>query len=564
MSRSLLKMISGLFSLPASRRGPNRLGRHGNRACRLGVEDLEDRCLLSGGMQEFMIPTAGGTPFGITAGPDGNVWFAEYLGNKIGRMTPGGSITEFTIPTQDSHSNGITAGPDGNVWFVEGLGNKIGRITPAGSITEFQTGLSPNSGPRDITAGPDGNLWFTENYAQKIGTIAPDGTITENPMVLASRPGLITVGPDGNLWFTETHPAQLGRATTTGQVTEFPVPGGSSPTGIATGSDGNLWFADQDTNKIYRRNTNGTFTSFAAPGTPTFLTAAPDGNLWFTEQWGNKLGRITTGGKVSEFAIPTASSQPLNITVGPDSDLWFCEYLANQIGKFYLLSARGTSLTETAGQKFAAIVASFHDDQPGMVATNYTSLIKWGDGSPVSTGGVSSNGDGTWDIAASHTYAAAGSYTVTVTITDTHKGGMKTTATTVVQVVSGSSPLVLTAAPTAGFGSPDGTAAAPVDVPVSQSPGRPHPRKLAGARHSASALAVLLGGNHYRVHPVRAMPEHRHPGVPGAGVSTSLGNTAAHSVGLLFALHHRPHGLPAPLGPLEPSVIDALAADRWF
>ncbi len=32
---------------------------------------------------------------------------------------------------------GIAAGPDGNVWFTEGVGNKIGRITPAGDVTEF-------------------------------------------------------------------------------------------------------------------------------------------------------------------------------------------------------------------------------------------------------------------------------------------------------------------------------------------------------------------------------------------------------------------------------------------
>jgi streptogramin lyase len=49
-----------------------------------------------------------------------------------------GTITEFTIPTK-SAPIGITAGPDGNLWFTEitqGVG-EIGRITPSGSITEF-------------------------------------------------------------------------------------------------------------------------------------------------------------------------------------------------------------------------------------------------------------------------------------------------------------------------------------------------------------------------------------------------------------------------------------------
>jgi len=36
-------------------------------------------------MAEFQIPTQGGTPFGVTAGPDGAVWFTEETG-KIGRV----------------------------------------------------------------------------------------------------------------------------------------------------------------------------------------------------------------------------------------------------------------------------------------------------------------------------------------------------------------------------------------------------------------------------------------------------------------------------------------------
>ena len=70
---------------------------------------------------------------------------------------------------------GITAGPDGNVWFTESIGNKIGRITPAGSITEYQNSKG-NAQPADITTGPDGNLWFTDNFgsiARVVITAAP-------------------------------------------------------------------------------------------------------------------------------------------------------------------------------------------------------------------------------------------------------------------------------------------------------------------------------------------------------------------------------------------------------
>jgi streptogramin lyase len=51
---------------------------------------------------EFTVPTAVSQPWLIAAGPDGALWFTEYNGNKIGRITTTGTITEFTIPTVNS------------------------------------------------------------------------------------------------------------------------------------------------------------------------------------------------------------------------------------------------------------------------------------------------------------------------------------------------------------------------------------------------------------------------------------------------------------------------------
>ncbi len=47
------------------------------------------------------------------------------------------NITEFSIPTTNSSSVGITAGPDGALWFTESAGNIIGMITTAGAVSEF-------------------------------------------------------------------------------------------------------------------------------------------------------------------------------------------------------------------------------------------------------------------------------------------------------------------------------------------------------------------------------------------------------------------------------------------
>src|SRR5712692_6892750 len=71
---------------------------------------------------EFRLPT-NGAPEGITAGPDGNLWFTEKVSSQIGRITPQGKISEFSLPTPNGFPEGITAGPDGNLWFTELAGN---------------------------------------------------------------------------------------------------------------------------------------------------------------------------------------------------------------------------------------------------------------------------------------------------------------------------------------------------------------------------------------------------------------------------------------------------------
>jgi hypothetical protein len=75
-------------------------------------------------------------------------------------------VTEF--PTTLTPANGpnvvtIIVGPDGNIWFNEFLADRIGRLEIAtGKVTEFRCGISPFSGPLELTLGTDGNIWFTE------------------------------------------------------------------------------------------------------------------------------------------------------------------------------------------------------------------------------------------------------------------------------------------------------------------------------------------------------------------------------------------------------------------
>ena len=207
-------------------------------------------------MSEFPISTPNAGLAGIANGADGNLWFGEPDGNKVGRITPQGKVDEFPVPipscppywitrrpgrqhlvrgnprvtksaashperrnhrVRDPDPNprptGEHRGPDGNLWFTEQNANKIGRITPTGAITEFPL-PTPWAAPSGITSGPDGNIWFTEKAANKIGRITPTGAIREWALPTpAAAPNKITSGLDGNIWFTEQGSSSIGRIT---------------------------------------------------------------------------------------------------------------------------------------------------------------------------------------------------------------------------------------------------------------------------------------------------------------------------------------------------------------
>jgi streptogramin lyase len=312
-----------------------------------------------GTVTEFPL-VAGSDPYGITAGPDGNLWFTNLSAGYIGRITPAGTLTQFSAGiSPGSPLRGIVTGPDGNLWFTDDVGT-IGRITPTGTVTDFAV---PGSDPYEIALGPDGNLWFTEFDYRRIRRMTPTGTVTDFSAGIngSSRLYDIVAGPDGNLWFTELRGDRIGRITPAGTVTEFAVTPGSRPYGIALGADGNLWYTQRGADRIGRMTPTGTVTDFSAgitPGSvPLDIAAGPDGNLWFTELDGDRIGRITPTGTVTEFPVITANSEPYGIVAGSDGDLWFTERAAGRIGRITATAAPDapTAVTAMAGNGQAAV-----------------------------------------------------------------------------------------------------------------------------------------------------------------------------------------------------------------
>ena len=109
-----------------------------------------------------------------------------------------GTFTTYTVPGNNPYPWGITEGPDKNLWFGAYNDAYVGKMTPGGTFTDYPL---PGGAPWDIATGPDGNLWFTVNTGY-IDSITLNGTITEYSVPHGGLPMGITAGSDGNLWFT--------------------------------------------------------------------------------------------------------------------------------------------------------------------------------------------------------------------------------------------------------------------------------------------------------------------------------------------------------------------------
>jgi streptogramin lyase len=190
---------------------------------------------------------------GIVAGSDGNLWVFASSSNKILVISTAGKVLRtLTVPTASSYPHGPSRGADGNVYFVEFNGNKIGRVTPKGAFTEWRL---PHAGSKPFSTafGPDGRLYVTENAGNRIARLDPaSGGIAEFALPTANAaPAGIAAGSDGNLWFAEKNADKLGRVTTSGAITEFPLPTPSAgPDKVTEGSDGNIWFTEHTADRI--------------------------------------------------------------------------------------------------------------------------------------------------------------------------------------------------------------------------------------------------------------------------------------------------------------------------
>lgn len=161
---------------------------------------------------------AGGFQFteGVTADPNGTLYFSDIPAGLIYRISPDGTVSKYI---ETNHSNGLQVAPDGSLIVCESAGPRrllrIDRQKNIITLAEGYNGKKFNS-PNDCWLDPKGGVYMTDPRYGSRDDMQQDGEhvyyINPDRMVIRViddmiRPNGLIGTPDGALLYVADHAA---------------------------------------------------------------------------------------------------------------------------------------------------------------------------------------------------------------------------------------------------------------------------------------------------------------------------------------------------------------------
>jgi streptogramin lyase len=197
----------------------------------------------------------------------GNMYIAEYTGNRVRRVSTTGTITTFAGNGTSGYSGDggratsaqlylpqdAIADAAGNVFISDQWNNVIRKVDTLGNISTFSADLQFGGGLAFMAFDPLGNLYVTDVGACMVWKLDANGNATG----VAGVP--FVCGYNGD-----------NIAATNAQL--------NAPFGIAFDPAGNLYIGDSGNNRVRKVSTTGVITTFAGDGTICALSTDPCGD----------------------------------------------------------------------------------------------------------------------------------------------------------------------------------------------------------------------------------------------------------------------------------------------
>ena len=250
---------------------------------------------------------------------------------------------------------GVAIDPSGNVWVADYLNNRILKLSPTGALIgdygSYGSWEGQYNDPREITINPTSrDVYVTDEGNSRIVELNEKGEFLR-----AFGWGVKSGNSEFEICTSNCKTGLPGSGS--GQFKE--------PKGLAIDSSGDVWVSDYGNNRIQEFTSEGKFIqAFGKEGSgneqfkgPSGITIS-GGNLYVTEVGNNRVQELTTAGKyVSQFGKAGSGSnnefdEPRGITVeSRTGDLYVSDTGNNRVQEF---TSAGKLITKLGSAGFGA------------------------------------------------------------------------------------------------------------------------------------------------------------------------------------------------------------------
>ncbi len=210
-------------------------------------------------VKRFPLPAARANANLNTAAFDkqGTLWFTGQNG-VYGRLSPASGAMDVYDAPRGRGPYGITATPDGTVWYVSLAGNHLARVDPATGQATVIEPPTTNQGARRVWSDSGGRLWVSEWNAGQLGFYDPAADQWKEWRLPGDKPQAYAVYVDDRdiVWLSDFGANPLVRFDpATEQFSSYPLP--SNPANIRQilGRPGEIWAPESAADALLRLRT---------------------------------------------------------------------------------------------------------------------------------------------------------------------------------------------------------------------------------------------------------------------------------------------------------------------